>query len=321
MSMIPVSQCAYQHSDDVDTTAQIDSNEWDQIANICVARATTALKVPTGTYNELHCYHISNIFEAMVGTQRTIRIVLEKSAGASDAVDVLALARLQLEGLYAVCLMLESPQYVDWYLQDYWHKLYVRFLLQREECKLLPRWDEYLRSSPAWINMQRIHVGVTEAQQWTVEHEELGTPMPPGIAPQKIPKFPTPGGVIGKIADPDKRKMLVRIYPEYVRLCSYAHRLAEATFSKQMFDKRSSFRSLFSDEQKKETFDKNVVSDAFTLSFLCILQSTAELTLMYANNIDLPEVAIRGWNSLSDASLLGRTVWNLRTRRLLGIIT
>ena len=43
------------------------------------------------------------------------------------------------EGLYAVCLMLESSRYVDCYLQDYWHKLYVQFLLQKEECKLLPR--------------------------------------------------------------------------------------------------------------------------------------------------------------------------------------
>jgi hypothetical protein len=320
MSKIPVSACAYRHSSDVDTTTRIDSKDWDLIANTCVARATTALKVPTGAYNELHCYHISNMFESMVGTQRTIRTVLEKSSGASDAVDVLALARLQLEGLYAVCLMLESPQYVDCYLQDYWQKLYVRFLLQREEFKLLPRWDEYIRDSPTWINLQRIHVGVTEIQQWTVEHEELGTPMPAGVSAQRIPKFPPPGRAIIKISDPVKRKMLERLYPEYARLCSFAHGLAEATFTKQMFDKRSPFRALVSEEQKRETFDKVVISDAFTMSFLCILQSTAELTALYPNNMVLPEIAIKGWNSLSDASLLGRTIWGIRTRRLFGVV-
>jgi hypothetical protein len=320
MSMIPVSACAYRHTSDIDATGQTDSNDWDRIANICVTRATTALVVPTGTYNELHCYHISNIFQSMLGTHRTIRVILEKSSGASDAVDVLALARLQLEGLYAVCLMLEGPEYVDCYLQDYWHKLYVRFLLLREECKLLPRWDEYLRNTPLVINAQRTLAGVTETQQWTVEHEELGTPMPAGVAPQRIPKFPTPGVVIRKVGDPAKQKMLERLHPEYVRLCSFAHGLAEATFIKQMFDKRSSFQNLLSDGQRRETFDKTVIANAFVMSFLCILQSTAELTVMYPNNIDLPEIAIKGWNSLTKASLLSRAIWSIRTRQLFGVV-
>jgi hypothetical protein len=320
MSLIPVSACAYYHTSDVDTEGGMDSKEWDGVANTCVVRAAAALKIPTGAYRELHCYHISNLFESMLGTHRTIRIVLEKSSDRSDAVDVLALARLQLEGLYAVCLMLEGSQHVDSYLQDYWHKLYIRFLLQREEFRLLPRWDEYLREIPKWIEAQRVHVGLTAIQQLSVEHEELGTPMPAGVAAQAIPKFPTPGRAIGKVTNPQKRRMLERLYPEYVRLCSFAHGLAEATFSKQMFNERSSFRSLISEQQRREAFDKTVTSDAFTTSFLCILQSTAELTALYPNNMDLAEVAMKGWKTLSEVSLLGRTIWELRTRQLFGIV-
>jgi hypothetical protein len=321
MSKITVAACAYHHTTDIDPTASVDSNDYDRLANTCVIRATTALERTSGKYNELHRYHLASIFHSMMGTHRTVRTVLENSAGASEATDVLALARLQLEGLYAVCLMLESPHYIDWYLQDYWRKLYVQFLLLREECNALPRWHDYIGNTPILIAALRDYVGVTQTQQLTVDYEELGTPIPPGVKPQAIPQFPTPGRTIGKINDASKRRMLERLYPEYVHLCSFAHGLAEATFVKRMFDKRSPHRDLLTDSQRKETFQKKILGPSFTMSFLCILQSTAELTVLYPNDMELIEVIIKGWNSLSEFNLLGKVVWGIRTSKLLGVLT
>lgn len=87
-----------------------------------------------------------------------------------------------------------------------------------------------------------------------------------------------------------------------------------------MFDKRSPVYNWFSESQKKETFEKFFVSGAFSMSMLCILQATAELTVMYPNNMELPDIALRGWGILAKTDLLGKTVWDIRTRQLLRVL-
>ena len=39
-----VSQVAHHHSSDIDVTKEMQSKEWDQVANVCILRATTALR-------------------------------------------------------------------------------------------------------------------------------------------------------------------------------------------------------------------------------------------------------------------------------------
>ena len=48
-----------------------------------------------------------------------------------------------LEGFYTLCLMFENASWVDDYLQDGWKKQYVRLLLECEETKNLPRFNEF----------------------------------------------------------------------------------------------------------------------------------------------------------------------------------
>jgi hypothetical protein len=62
------------------------------------------------------------------------------------------------------------------------------------------------------------------------------------------------------------------------------------------------------------------VSGAFSMSMLCILQATAELTVMYPNDMELLEIAVRGWGILAKTDLLGKTVWDIRTRQLLRVV-
>jgi hypothetical protein len=115
MSKLTVASCAHRHSTDIDPTKKMESKEWDRLGNVCVSRTTTALQGEAKGYSKEHRDRISDLFDSMAATNRTIRLVLEAGFEQPGSVDALVLARLQLECLYALCLMFEGPEYVDRY--------------------------------------------------------------------------------------------------------------------------------------------------------------------------------------------------------------
>jgi hypothetical protein len=178
---------------DIDPDRHLDVAALDGIVKRCVASATGSLKGPASRYSELQTAHISWMFEAMGFTHVTIRSLLTQGTKTPACVDALALARLQLEALYSVCLMVQDPSFVDIYVKSFWRDNYVRFLLVREECKGLRRFDEYLnQGGPGTLEMLRQGAGVTNEEKATVEFEELGTPLPVGTNEAKIRPFPVP---------------------------------------------------------------------------------------------------------------------------------
>ena len=313
-----VSACAYRHADDIDGNARADPNDLTGLANVCVAQATSSLETCSAGYGDLQRGSLSNLLTAMQSTHRNIiRLLAEDEPG---SVDALAFARLQLETLYAVCLMLEGPEYVNCYLREGWSKQYMQFLLWREEYKGLPRFDEYLRGLPTTLGVLRNLLGITMEQQMTIERDELGVPLPAHVAAKCIPHFPTPHKAISKITSPDRKRMLERLYPEYRQLCSFSHGSAQSSFFKTIFNKRLPYRDLFGEPNTKETFNKQVVSAAFMMSFLSITQASAELTQLYPGHVELRASVTMAWNALIKGSLLARAIWEIRTRRLLGIV-
>lgn len=238
------------------------------------------------------------------------------------SVDALAVARVPLEGLYTICLFTESPHWVDVYLRDGWRKQYEHFLLQREETKKLERFDDFSKNiGPKNLDAHRKILGITDAQVLTVEHEELGAAMPAGVQEQGIPKFPTPGSVITTLTSgTDKRRMLERLYFEYSFLCSFAHGLPDALLFKMMFDKESKFRKFWDEEELKDTFQRSVAERAYTTSLISIVQSTAELAALYPANVELVAAVVKAWQEMSEGSLLGKVIWNIRTKKLLGVV-
>jgi hypothetical protein len=317
---VKVSQVAHHHTTDIDITKEMQSKEWDRVANICIGRAATALKGNAPGYTKEQRDQLGDVFSSMAATSRTIRRVLQPGRDEPGTVDALALVRLQLEGLYALCLMLESPDHVTCYVQDYWKKRYVDYLLTFEETRALSRFAAMQPTVPFALQQLGRLFGITDAQAYTIEHEELGRPLPPGVSKQPIQPFPTPDRTISKVAQGSKRRMLERLYPKYVYLCSFAHGLAHANLFKNVFDTRSPHRHVASDTQIEERFQYDVLGETYTLNFLSIAQSTAELTRMYPNDMELPTAALNAWNSLSQASLLTKAIWEIRTRSLLGVI-
>src|SRR5260370_27441832 len=109
------------------------------------------------------------MFNSMATTNRTIRRILEAGTDEPESVDALALARLQLECLYTVCLMLEGSQHVDCYTRDYWKKRYIQYLLAREETKALPDFGSFGSDAQTDLIRLGLHFGVTASQMATVE--------------------------------------------------------------------------------------------------------------------------------------------------------
>jgi hypothetical protein len=218
--------------------------------------------------------------------------------------------------------MLEDPKYVIVYVQDHWRKQYVEYLIAKEETKLLSRYQPL--DTPELQRLMRLgqQFGIASAHMHTVDNEELGIPMPLGMAKEPIQPFPTPGKGIKKItSSAEKRRMLERLYAKYVYLCSFAHGLPQANLFKNIFDSRFPDRKFVRDSDVKNSYRQRVESEVYIMSFLSISQCTAEITVLYPNNMELIEAACRAWKQLSGASLVTKAVWEIRTQKLLGAIS
>ena len=318
---ITVQSCAYVHPDDIDPEAHASAKDIEAAKDKAVARAITALENDAQGWSQFHRANIQTLFDAMVATHRTIRQVLGFGWEDPRSIDAMVLARVPLEHLYTLCLMFESSHWMDVYLKDGWKKQYERFLLQREETTNLPRYDEFSkRSGPLSLEMHRRFLGITDAQKATVEHAQLGLPMPTGVALEKIERFPSPSGVINELKEDTKRKMLERLYPEYVFLCSFVHGLPDALLFRVMFNKNSRVPKQHDDEAIKDTFRRHVELPAYSTSLISIVQAVSELTVVYPADVDLKAAVTAAWEKIVEGMLVGRALWAIRTKDLLGIV-
>ena len=302
---------------DIDPNADVKVDTLDGLLNRCTVRATEALKGAASGYSESDRSEISLIIEATQFTHESIRMLLKEKLKPTS-LDALLLARAQLESLFTICLMLEDPKWVMVHVKDGWKKLYKRFLLEKEEAKDLPRMGAaHDKLMPPHIAALQQICGVTKAEKGTIEEEELGIPLSPGMVEAKIKRFPTPGGVIKEVTVHDRKQMLIRLYAEYEHLSSYVHGLPEATDTRALFGK---YKDRFSTKQKEDVFQKEIAGPSLYLSFLSVVQSAGELTCLYPGDIELSAAVTEAWNLLTKYNLLGKVIWEIRAKRLLGSI-
>lgn len=321
MGRIRVVDVAWPNNKDIDLTRHLSAPDLDGHVKQCASAVTNALKTPPPGYSQDQAAHMGWMFDAMRFTHTTIRNLVAKGTNSPECVDSLALARQQLEALYSVCLMVQDPSFVDIYIKSFWRDAYVQFLLIRLEQQGLPRFSEYLNKTGLSLMEQlRLGSGVTDEEKATVELEELGTPLPAGMKEAKIKSFPTPGSVIDKVMDSQRQQMLKRLYPEYKRLCAYAHGSAQSWIAKTAFWEKSPLRKLHTDGERQTKYEKEIVDPAFVFSFLPTVQSTCEVATLYPFDVELKRVAIEAWNVLSEMNLLGKIIWEMRGKSSLGVI-
>jgi hypothetical protein len=211
---------------------------------------------------------------------------------------------------------------VDTFLRDGWKKQFMRFLLFRHETEYLPRFNPntYTDEISRLVKFSGV-CGVSLAQFHTLEHRQIGMPMPAGMAEEKIPDFPMPRGVIDELPTGTKRQMLERLHIDYKYLCSFAHGLQAANMAKSVYDLRSSERRLFSEADIEKTFQQEVNTAARVYSLLSVAQAVAELLALYPNDMDLVSAVTNAWTDLKGANFVVNAIWFIRTKELLGALS
>ena len=124
--------------------------------------------------------------------------------------------------------------------------------------------------------------------------------------------------------DGPKRKMLVRLYPEYQELCTYAHGRPIAGFGKMVFDERSpsrrDFVKMYGEQYVHDLFQYQILGAAQIYSLISVAQATAELTTLCPLHIELQSVVTRAWNELHGSHFIVNAVWDIRTKALVGAL-
>lgn len=315
-----VSKDSYLMTKDIDLDQRTSAPVIDGFVNRCVGAAFEALRGPTSVFTQVQQEHLSFVLKSMRPTHEAIRELLRSENRSPISVNAMPLARLQLETLYAVCLVLDQPQYLGVYLKHCWKQIYVRHLLMLAECKNLPPIMAELDKQLTALEGLRQLAGVTDEEKATIRSEQLGETLPHGMTGASIPQFPTPGAVIRAVSDSDRKKMLTRLYFEYQFLCSFVHFSPHPRTFMGFFDEREPFGRMFTTGELENMFQKEIAGPAIWIDFLSIVQSATELVSLYPASVELRKAVADAWVPLSEKTIIGRAVWEFRAKKLLGII-
>jgi|SRR5271154_970959 len=315
-----IRDCISSIKTDIDLDAKWDARDADASVNRCVAAVTESLESAAPNFTEIQRVHLHQILLSIRHGHFAVRELLRPEGEQPLSVNVMPLVRSQIETLYAICLIVERPGALSDYLKDGWKKLFVRHIGMREECRTLPRVSKGLVDVEKWLEQLRIVSGVTAIEKQTVEAEELGIPLPIGTAPVRISQFPTPIRVINQLADPDRKRMLCRLYPEYQFLCGFVHFSPATVTLTSLLDSRQPFRKWFTTGQVTEMWQKEIAGPAMWLNVISVIQCCAEFLAIYPNDVELARCCVEAWKPLSENTLIGRVIWDLRSRKLLGVI-
>lgn len=305
---------------DIDLDAKWNFAEIDACVNRCVSAVTESLKSSSTRLSAEQRVHLHQIFLSMRHAHQAIRELLRNEGTRPLAVSVMPLARTQLETLYALCLIFEAPAVLGDYLKDGWKKLFVRHLAMCRECVSLPRVTEGLSKQRRWIDQMQIASGVSDTERQTIKAEELGVP-PSGATPAHIRPFPTPTKILSRIADPGRKRMLKRLYPEYSFPCGFVHFSPASVILASLLDSRQPFRRMFTSGQIEEVFQKEIAGPAVWFDVLSIVQSCSEVLDIYPGDVELARAYVNAWQQLSQNSFIGQVIWKLRAKKLLGVIS
>jgi hypothetical protein len=321
MTKLTVSKIKHVLTADIDITQSYDVKILDGYVNTCITAAQNALQsaVPSG-FSDFHRDVLQRVMEGMRSAHVSIRKLLRDEPSASS-VDAMTVARLQLEALYSYCFLLQDAINVSLFLKNGWKKEYIRFLLMREECINIPRFNEFVSNiAMPTLDHKRKLIGVTDAEKLTIESKEIGTTMPIGTHAETIAEFPTPGRIIDRIINPDQKSMLERLYPEYRWLCSFAHGDENASFFRTALDERSPLTRFTTSEERANIFQKQIAEDSVLYSAISAVQAATEVAAIYPGNIELMVKVSEAWGGLNKFTLLARSVWERRAKKVLPLI-
>src|SRR5260370_5500840 len=123
----------------LDREGKRDAGEADTSVAKCVAAVTECLKSHAPNFTEIQRAHLHQILLATRHGHFAVRELLRPENEQPLSVNVMPLVRAQIETLYAICLIIETPGALSNYEKDGWKKLFIRHVVIREECRSLSR--------------------------------------------------------------------------------------------------------------------------------------------------------------------------------------
>jgi hypothetical protein len=270
-----------------------------------------------------------------LGTHKSIRLLMKNHRdNPGGMADAMSLAREQVEKVYTVALLLEDPElWTRRYLKDGWRNDYERHLIEAYERNALERYAEYLDLQSEALERERPWLSVSEEEEQFLEWRFDN---PPGLPKSELSahlraaretigrSFPTPAAVLWEISDADLKRAMIRLYREYGYLCAYAH----SGFRKLMAGYAEVHSSLTPEQQQKVVdteYAQSILLSYLAAGFSCAEAATRELARgregtsgnrAVAGAELLAELATL-WDELRETSLLGKALYEMRTRRVL----
>jgi hypothetical protein len=317
---IRIRDCVSSLAADIELNATWNATDADASVNRCVAAVTECLKSDAPGFTDSQRVHLHQIFLSMRHAHRAVRELLRPEGEQPLSVNVMPLVRAQLETLYAICLIVERPESLGDYLKDGWKKLFIRNMLMREECRGLPRVVKGLAETDKWLEQLRTTSRVTSSEKETIEADELGVPLPAGVVEAKIAPFPTPNQVIRKISNLNRKQMLMRLYPDYQFFCGFVHFSPASVILTSLLDARQPFRQMFTSGRIVEMYQKEIAGPAMWYDVISVIQCCSEFVGIYPKDVELARCCTEAWKQVSENTFIGRIIWDLRTKALLGVI-
>lgn len=220
---------AYRHNVDIDPEDSIDAEDVDdQVERLVYSLALAFEKASDvdASFRQL----VADQLRQFLGTHRSIRLLIKQRSKELPALsDATSLAREQIEKVFVIAILLESPRYWTMrYLKDDWRRQYERYLLDKDERGALPRFSGFLDGyASEHMDKERLQLGVTEGERDYVEfvYNNPGITVPSHLTPHSeiMARFPTPAGVIKKVSDATLEDGLRRWYHEYGYFSGYSH--------------------------------------------------------------------------------------------------
>ncbi len=228
--------------------------------------------------------------------------------------DAMSLAREQIEKLFAIQLVLESPdRWISVYNKDGWKKGYRMLLHQQHECRDLPRFKEFNQEiGPMYFENLRLVCGVTEEEKDIVELEFKGVKLSSDQKRRRIRDFPTPGEAWKILAETDRGPAMKRWYVEYQRYCSYSHALTPKVVLNVIQNNGIRMSDL-----DRYRFMSNHIDPTLIISYLAIGAACAEVYLKCKQDMDLLESISEFWEEQREGSLLAIALYDLRIKAIL----
>ena len=114
---VKVSQIAFHHVTDTQHQGRMDAQHLTSLAYICITRAEDALKNLAGSYTEFQLF-VFPVCSRRCGPRITTSGRCSTKREQSRLGRLPSFCAVGLESLYAICLMLEGPDYVNMYMRD-----------------------------------------------------------------------------------------------------------------------------------------------------------------------------------------------------------